>query len=172
MDRDDADGVTSGPLITSTGVRPLGPALAVDWLSFTGALMALVGFLSPWFKKGPDYEWWYSGWYYLQVGAAHGLPGGWTLPALLLFVVAAVAALWGARSASAGYSTAIAAVTAIVWSMAAVASAFGAMGARDTLDRVVLTPLGVGFPLLAVGTALLITGAMRTVAMHGRPASG
>jgi hypothetical protein len=148
---------------------------AVDWLSLTGAVAALAGFLLPWFKRGADYEWWYSGWFYLQIAAERNLAGGWTLPAVLLFAVAAGAALGSLRAPAASYTTAVAGIAGVLWSTVAVAAAFGAMtdpadGAAGSVGqnfaRVAVAPLGVGFPLLALGAALLVTGAIRTVVTH------
>lgn len=53
-----------------TGLRP-----APEPTIVLGALLGLVGYVSPWFRRGDGYSWSFSGWAYASLSTG----GSWTL---------------------------------------------------------------------------------------------
>ncbi|MFI9526163.1 hypothetical protein [Micromonospora rosaria] len=53
---------------SGTGRRSERPGgIALDGVMLTAALITLGGYLLPWFKQSPRYQWWYSGWEYASL---------------------------------------------------------------------------------------------------------
>ncbi|MFC7247793.1 hypothetical protein ACFQO7_35470 [Catellatospora aurea] len=157
MDDPSSASITTGRLVRST-VLDGNAHLAVT----TGAALALLGYLLPWFKKRDSYQWWYSGWDYATLTGG----GGWTLVALVLLLLALVASFWTRRSKAATVVCLTGSVAGGFWSAAVVAASFSTMGERSSLNGLAQLPFGVGMPLLALGLGLAVTMAGYQLVRH------
>jgi hypothetical protein len=150
---------------TNTGsLRP-----AADPLILAGAILALLGYLLPWFKRGASYEWSYSGWEYATVSASTG--SSWTLLTFGWLLLALLGGVWARRFAGAATAAMIGTVGALIWTLAVVAASFASIGAQDSLNRFANLPFGIGLPVLVAGLGLLLVGCTRAVATHAWRAS-
>ncbi|MEV7231123.1 hypothetical protein AB0M79_29510 [Polymorphospora sp. NPDC051019] len=138
--------------------RPYRPA--PDAAMLVGAVAALAGYLLPWFKVGPSYLWWYSGWEYATLSTG----GGWTLLTIPFLAGAVVASLWAGRSVAAAMTAVTAGVAGMFLALAVVAVSLGAMPERSSSNWVGELPFGPGLPLMALGFGLLFAAVLR-----GRP---
>lgn len=127
-----------------------------------GALLGLAGYLLPWFKVGPSYRWWYSGWEYASLSTG----GGWTTTTIAWLVLAAAASLWAGRSVAAAMAGIVTAVGGLVSALTVVAASFAHMGERPNLNSVAEMPTEIGLPVLAGGLGLLFAGAIRAIVRH------
>ncbi|WP_189021541.1 hypothetical protein [Micromonospora yangpuensis] len=133
-----------------------------DGSMLTGALLTLFGYLIPWFKQSPRYQWSYSGWNYASLSSG----GGWTLWTFVFILAAIVASFWARTILGAAMTALTAAVGTLVFSLAVVAASFGAIGERSSSNAVADMPFGLGLPLLAVGLGLLVATACRDIALN------
>jgi hypothetical protein len=144
----------------TAGLRPK-PDAAMLW----GSLVALVGYLLPWFKVESSYKWSYSGWAYVREG-----PGsGWTLVTFAWLLLAIVASLWARRSVAAAMTGVVGAVGVTVFAVLAVAASFAEVP-EERVKSITAYPLGIGLPLLALGLGLLLAGGCRAIAVNVRDA--
>ena len=91
---------------------------APDAAIITGVLLTTVGYLLPWFRLVPRYEWWYSGTRYLSEGA------GWTGWVLVCLGLTLVAALWADNSLGAAMAATASGVASGLFAVAVVAFSF------------------------------------------------
>ncbi|WP_428965116.1 hypothetical protein [Micromonospora fluostatini] len=149
-----------------TGRRPERPGgIALDGVMLTAALIALGGYLLPWFKQSPRYQWWYSGWEYASLSTG----GGWTLWTFAWILLAVVVSFWAGDSVPAAMTGVVAGVGTLVFSLAVVAASFGAVGERSALNPVAGMPFGIGLPVLATGAGLLLAAGCRAIVRAERP---
>lgn len=127
------------------------------------ALLALAGYLLPWFRVSSGYSWSYSGWSYASLSTG----GGWTLITFAFLLVALVAAFWSRTVVAAAMTALTAAIGTLVMALAVVAASFANIGPRDNSNAVAERPFGIGLPLLAIGVGLLIATACRDIARAG-----
>lgn len=126
----------------------------------TGALVAVVGYLSPWFRVSSSYDWWFSGWAYATLSSG----GGWTLWTLAWLTVTVGASLWAGGSQAAAMTGMISGLGAMMFSMAAVAASFSFLPKQDSINYLTALPIGIGLPLLAIGLGLVAAGGCRAIA--------
>jgi len=134
----------------------------------TGALVTVVGYLSPWFKVSSYYDWWFSGWGYAALSSS----GGWTLWTLVWLTVAVGGSLWAGGSQAAAMTGLVSGLGAMMFSMAAVAASFSFLPERDSINYLAELPIGLGLPLLAIGLGLMVAGGCRAIAagvLRSRP---
>lgn len=148
------------------GLRP-----APDAAVLAGSLIAVAGYLLPWFRQD-GYSWSYSGWAYASLSSG----GGWTLLTLGFLAVAVVAGLWAGRSVSAAMWALVGVVGAGVLALAVVAASFSHVDEGSALNYLAELPFGIGLPLLAAGLGLALAGGCRAIAVAvlrepGRPAA-
>lgn len=129
---------------------------APDFLLLAGAIVALLGYLLPWFKERQSRHWWYSGWNYLTLESG----GGWIWWTVVFLVIAIVASCWAGRSVEVAFFAAGAGMAAMFFASAAVAVSLGAMPERDSSNWVGELPFGIGLPLMAVGFGTIFAGAL------------
>ena len=137
-----------------TGLRPA-PDLAI----VLGALLGLVGYVSPWFRVASGYDWSFSGWAYASLSSG----GGWTLITFLWIALALVAGLWARTSPGAALTAVVGAIGGLFFAMAVVAVSFAEFRERGSLNWVGEMPFDIGLPLLAAGFGLLVAGGVRAV---------
>ena len=148
--------ITGGP-----GLRP-----RPDGVVVAGALISLIGYLSPWFQKQTGYAWSFSGWTYASLSTG----GGWTLITFGWLAVALIAGLWARASAGAAMTALASAVGGMLFASAVVAVSFAEFREQGSLNWVGELPFGVGLPLMAAGFGVLVAGGVRAVVRTSRPA--
>ena len=124
-----------------------------------GTLVALAGYLLPWFRKGESFSWSYSGLEYATLSDG----GGWTLITFGWLLLALGAAPFARRSVEAAMAGVVAAVGALFTSLAVVAASFATIGKQTALNPVAQLPFGIGLPLLAAGLGLLLATSIRAI---------
>ncbi len=129
---------------------------APDALLLTGAAVALLGYLVPWFRISERYLWSYSGWNYLTLSTG----GGWTWWPVFFLVIAIGASLWARRVAGLAMLAVGAAVAGMFLAGAVVAVSLGALPERSSTNWVGELPVGTGLPLMAVGFGCVVAGAV------------
>ncbi|PTA45611.1 hypothetical protein [Micromonospora sp. RP3T] len=149
------------------------PSFAPDAVVVLGALVATVGYLSPWFRVSAGYSWSFSGWAYASLSTG----GGWTLLTLAWLLVALVAGGWARAYPGAALTALTAAVGALTFALAVVAASFAEFRERGSINWIADLPFGVGLPLMATGFGLLVAGGVRavvraTLRAHDAPAEG
>ena len=133
---------------------------APDAAIITGVVLTTVGYLLPWFRLTPRYEWWYSGTRYLSEGA------GWTWWVYVCLVLTLVAALWADASLGAAMAATAAGVASALFAVAVVAFSFAQYNGDRRIDWAQDMPFGIGLPVLAAGFGLLAAACIRAVAEH------
>lgn len=133
---------------------------APDPAMLSGSLLALAGYLLPWFKVSPSYDWWFSGWGYATLSTG----GGWTLWTFVWLAMVAVASLWAQRSGTAATVGLVGGIGALVFAVAVVAASFSFLPKRDSTNYLAELPIGIGLQVLAVGFGLVIAGGCRAIA--------
>ncbi|RKR90613.1 hypothetical protein BDK92_4991 [Micromonospora pisi] len=126
-----------------------------------GSLIALLGYLVPWFKQSGSYDWSYSGWGYASLSNG----GGWTLVTFAWLLLAFVASLWAGRSLAAAMTGVVGAVGAAFFALAVVAASFASIPEQTNTNYITEFPVNIGLPLLAGGLGLLFAGGCRAVAV-------
>lgn len=134
--------------------RPYRPA--PDVLLLAGAVVALLGYLLPWFKVSDGNRWWYSGWNYLTFSTG----GGWTWWTVVFLLVAIAASCWAGRVVELALVAAGAGTAAMFFAAAVVAVSLGAMPERSSSNWVGELPFGIGLPLMALGFGTIAAGAL------------
>jgi hypothetical protein len=122
-----------------------------------GVVVAVVGYLLPWFADGPSG--WFSGILYLR----QGWDAGWTLWPLVFFAVALVAAVWAGGSDAAAVISLTASVVAGVYAVCVIAASLVATGV-DSFIAVMDLQFTVGMPILAAGLGIAIAAGCHTLA--------
>ncbi|WP_343446814.1 hypothetical protein [Micromonospora schwarzwaldensis] len=135
------------------------PSFAPDAVVVVGALVATVGYLTPWFRAGDGYSWSFSGWAYASLSTG----GGWTLLTLGWLVVALVAGGWARAYPGAALTALTAAVGAWTFALTVVAASFAELRERGSINWIAELPFGIGLPVMATGFGLLVAGAVRAV---------
>lgn len=133
-----------------------------------GTLVALGGYLLPWFKADPSYGWWYSG-----LGYATDVTGGggWTLWTFVFLALALVTAVWAGDSDVAAGVSVVSTVVAGVFAFTVVAASLAASSGLEDRQSVVDLPFGFGIPLMAVGFgSSLVAGTFSLASMLVRDA--
>jgi hypothetical protein len=124
-------------------------------------VVAAGGYLLPWFKEQPGYDWWYSGTEYIRSGEG----GGWTLWTIVFLIAALVAAVWAGGSEVAAGLSVVAGIAAAVFAMTGVAAGLAAIGAGShTMSEVTQLPFSIGLPLMAVGFGIIIASGIGAIA--------
>ncbi|GIJ23931.1 hypothetical protein [Micromonospora lutea] len=132
---------------------------AVDVGMLVATLIALVGYLMPWFRPRRSALWSFSGWEYASMSNG----GGWTLITFAWLALAAGAALWARTVLAAAMTGVVAAIGTLVNAMAVVAASFGTLGERSALDYVTELPFEAGIPIMAAGIGLLLATSCRAI---------
>ncbi|WP_203417164.1 hypothetical protein [Jiangella ureilytica] len=133
---------------------------APDAALLAGSLIAVAGYLLPWFSQD-GYAWSYSGWAYASLSSG----GGWTLLTLAFLAVAVVASLWAGRSLAAAMWSVVGTAGAGVFAPAVVAASFSHVSEGSALNYLASMPFDIGLPLLAVGLGLALAGGCRAIAV-------
>jgi hypothetical protein len=133
---------------------------APDAAIITGVLLTTVGYLLPWFRLTPRYEWWYSGTRYLSEGA------GWTGWVCACLFLTLVAGLWAGTSLGAAMAAMTAAGASALFAVAVVAFSFAQYNGDRRIDWAQDMPFGIGLPVLAAGFGLLAAACVRAVAVN------
>ena len=133
---------------------------APDAAIITGVLLTTVGYLLPWFRLTPRYEWWYSGTRYLSEGA------GWTGWVYVCLGLTLVAALWADNSLGAAMAATTAGVASGLFAVAVVAFSFAQYNGDRGISWAQDMPFGIGLPVLAAGFGLLAAACVRAVATN------
>lgn len=133
------------------------PRLTPDALILTGAIIALIGYLLPWFRKGERYQWWFSGWGYASLDTG----GGWTLLTLVWLAAVLVAALWAGSSSIAATAATVGGIGGLTFALLVVAASFAEFSDRGSINWIGELPFGMGVPAMALGFGLLIAGGVR-----------
>ncbi|GIJ31851.1 hypothetical protein SAMN05216284_101464 [Micromonospora sediminimaris] len=141
--------------------NPMSSVFSVDIGMLLATLLALVGYLLPWFRPRPRAQWSFSGWAYASLSDGSG--GGWTLLTFGWLLLAAGAALWARQVMAAAMAGMVAAVGTLVTAMAVVSASFGMIGERSALDYVTELPFGAGIPIMAAGIGLLLATSCRAI---------
>jgi hypothetical protein len=142
------------------GLRPApDPAIVV------GALLALAGYLLPWFREQQGYAWSYSGWTYASLSTG----GGWTLITLFWLALPLVAGLWARSSSGAALTALVGTVAASFFASAVVAVSFAEFREQGSINWIGSLPFDVGLPVLAAGLGLLVAGGVRAVVRTAAP---
>ncbi len=147
-----------------------------DAAMLTGSLLAVAGYVLPWFKVSPSFDWSFSGWEYATLSSG----GGWTLWTFGWLAMALLASLWAKSSGTAATVGLVGGLGTAVFSLALVAASFSSLPERESINHLAEVPMGVGLPLLAIGLGLLVAGGCRSIAAdvlrrhqgeHARPVS-
>ena len=133
---------------------------APDAAIITGVLLTAVGYLLPWFRLTPRYEWWYSGTRYLSEGA------GWTWWVYVCLGLTLVAALYAGTSLDAAMAATVAGGASALFAVAVVAFSFAQYNGDRRIDWAQDMPFGIGLPVLAVGLGLLAAACVRAIAVN------
>lgn len=147
--------VTLRAMESEESLRP-----APDGALLAGALIAVAGYLLPWFNQD-GYSWSYSGWAYASLSSG----GGWTLLTLAFLVVAVIASLWAGRSLAAAMWGVVGTVGAGLFALAVVAASFSHVDEESSINYLSSMPFNIGLPLLAVGLGLALAGGCRAIAV-------
>ncbi|PZF79778.1 hypothetical protein [Jiangella anatolica] len=131
---------------------------APDAALLAGALIAVAGYLLPWFNQ-EGYAWSYSGWSYASLSTG----GGWTLLTLGFLAVAVVASLWAGRSVAAAMWALGATVGAGFFALVVVAASFSNIEEQGSTNYLSSLPFNAGLPLLAAGLGLALAGGCRAI---------
>jgi hypothetical protein len=132
--------------------------LMPDATMLAGSLLALVGYMLPWFKVKSSYHWFYSGWAYVRQG-----PGsGWILWTLVWLLLAIVASLWARRSVTFAMAGMVGAVGVAVFTLFLVAASFAKIP-EESVKSITEYPLAIGLPVLALGLGMQVAGGCRTI---------
>ena len=134
--------------------------LAPDSAIITGVLLTTVGYLLPWFRLTPRFEWWYSGTRYLSEGA------GWTWWVYVCLCLTLVAGLWARTSLEAAMAATAAAMAGAMFVTAVVAFSFAQYNGERYMSWAQDIPFGIGLPVLAAGFGLLAAACIRAVAAN------
>ena len=133
---------------------------APDAAIITGVLLTTVGYLLPWFRVTPRFEWWYSGSRYVSEGA------GWTWWVYVCLGLTLVAALWAGDSLGAAMAATTAGVATALFAVAVVAFSFAQYKVGQGIAWAQTMPFGIGLPVLAAGLGLLAAACIRAVAVN------
>ncbi|MGW4946796.1 hypothetical protein ACWEOZ_35010 [Actinoplanes sp. NPDC004185] len=133
---------------------------APDAAIITGVLLTAVGYLLPWFRLTPRFEWWYSGTRYLSEGA------GWTWWVYVFLGLTLVAGLWARTSLDAAMAATAAGVASALFAAAVVAFSFAQYDVDKGITWAQDMPFGIGLPVLATGLGLLAAACVRAVAVN------
>lgn len=131
--------------------------LSPDPLVLAGVIIAFAGYLMPWFRKGEQYRWSFSGWGYASLDTG----GGWTLLTFLWLAVALVAALWAGSSSIAATAATVGGLGGLTFALLVVAASFAEFSERGSINWIGELPFGMGVPAMALGFALLVGGGVR-----------
>ena len=133
---------------------------APDSAIITGVVLTTIGYLLPWFRPTPRFEWWYSGARYLSEGA------GWTWWVYVWLGLTLVAGLWARTSLGAAMAAMAAAVASALFSAAVVAFSFAQFDVGLGISWAQKMPFGIGLPVLAAGFGLLAASCVHAVAVN------
>ncbi|MEU4564117.1 hypothetical protein AB0F72_37540 [Actinoplanes sp. NPDC023936] len=137
---------------------------APDALIIGGSLVALAGYLLPWFRLQDGYAWSFSGWTYASLSTG----GGWTLVTFGWLAVALIAGLWARSSQGAAVTALTCAIGGMMFALLVVAVSFAQFPEQGSSNWVGEIPFDVGLPVMALGFGLLVAGGVRAVVRAGR----
>ncbi len=133
---------------------------APDPAIIIGVLLTTVGYLLPWFRLTPRFEWWYSGSRYVSEGA------GWTWWVYVCLGLTLVASLWAGTSLDAAMAATATTVAGGLFAAAVVAFSFAQHGVDRGIEWAQDMPFGIGLPVLAIGFGVLAAACVRAVAVN------